>query len=230
MKTSLNILYEDNHIIAVNKFNNDLTHKDITRDLSLEEKIKHYIKNKYNKPGKVFLGTVHRLDRPVSGAVIFARTSKALSRLNKMLRENEISKKYWAIVKNKPPKKQDTIVNYLIKNQKQNKSYTYEKPVLKSKEAILEYQMITKSNNHYLLEINLITGRHHQIRTQLANINCPVKGDLKYGFSKANEDGSIHLHSREISFIHPVKKNLIKIIADPPKENILWRSFLNMIT
>ena len=225
MNTSLKILYEDNHIISVNKSNNDLTQKDITGDLTLVEKTKYYIKNKYNKPGEVFLGIVHRLDRPVSGAVIFAKTSKALSRLNKMLRENEISKKYWAIVKNKPPKNKDTLVNFLVKNHKQNKSYCYDKPVPNSKEAILEYQLITKSDNYYLLEINLITGRHHQIRAQLANINCPAKGDLKYGFPRSNNDGGIHLHSREISFIHPVKKNLVKIIADPPEEDTLWEIF-----
>lgn len=229
MNTSLKILYEDNHIISVNKFNNDLTQKDITGDLSLVEKTKHYIKDKYNKPGKVFLGIVHRLDRPVSGAVIFAKTSKALSRLNKMLRENEISKKYWVVVKNKPPKNKDTLVNFLVKNQKQNKSYCYNKPVSNSKDAILEYQLIAKSDNYYLLEINLITGRHHQIRTQLANINCPVKGDLKYGFPRSNEDGSIHLHSREICFKHPVKKDMVKIIANPPEDDILWKNFLETV-
>ncbi len=226
MSGPLNILYEDNHIISVNKSNNDLVQKDITGDLALDEKIKHYIKNKYNKPGDVYLGTVHRIDRPVSGAILFARTGKALSRLNKMLRENMIGKKYWAVVKNKPPKNQDTLVNYMVKNRKQNKSYCYDRPVPGSKEATLEYRLINRSDNYYFLEINLITGRHHQIRAQLANIDCPVKGDLKYGFSRSNENGGIHLHSREINFIHPVKKNRVSIIADPPEGDVLWNNLM----
>ncbi len=226
MSKPLNILYEDNHIIAVNKFVNDLVQKDITGDQALDDKLKEYIKKKYNKPGEVFLGVVHRIDRPVSGAILFARTSKALSRLNSMLRENIIGKKYWAVVKNKPPKDRDTLLNYMVKNQKQNKSYCYNRPVAGAREARLEYQIIRKLDNYYLLEINLITGRHHQIRAQLSHINCPVKGDLKYGFPRSNENGSIHLHSREIIFEHPVKKIQVRIIADPPEEDALWNSII----
>lgn len=226
MNRPLDILYEDNHIISVNKPNNDLVQKDITGDLTLDEKVRQYIKEKYNKPGDVYLGIVHRIDRPVSGAVIFARTSKALSRLNKMLRENMIGKKYWAVVKAKPPKKQDTLVSHMIKNQKQNKSYCHDRPVPGSREAILEYRLINRSDNYYLLEINLITGRHHQIRAQLAEINCPVKGDLKYGFPRSNDNGGIHLHSREITFVHPVKGNNIIITAKPPMEDNLWKSIM----
>jgi 23S rRNA pseudouridine1911/1915/1917 synthase len=175
MDSPLNILYEDNHIISVNKSNNDLVQKDITGDLALDDKVREYIRIKYSKPGDVFLGVVHRIDRPVSGAVLFARTSKTLGRLNKMLRENLVNKKYWAVVRNKPPQNQDMLVNYLVKNPKQNKSYCYDRSVPGSKEARLEYRIAAKSDNYYLLEINLITGRHHQIRAQLSHINCPFK-------------------------------------------------------
>lgn len=229
MSSPFNILYEDNHIIAVNKSNNKLIQKDITGDLPLDEVIKEYLKKKYNKKSEVFLGIIHRLDRPVSGAVIFAKTRNILSQLNKMLREGEIEKKYWAVVRNKPPKEEGKLVNYITKNQKQNKSYCHNEPLSKSREAILEYRLIGKSDNYYLLEINLITGRHHQIRAQLAHIDCPIKGDLKYGFSRSNINGGIHLHSREIKFVHPLNKKLIQIIADPPAEDTLWRSFINII-
>ena len=228
MSKPLDILYEDNHIIAVNKFTNDLVQKDITGDRALDDKLKEYIKNKCNKPGEVFLGVVHRIDRPVSGAVLFARTSKALSRLNRMLRENMIGKKYWAVVKNKPPKDRDTLINYLVKNQKQNKSYCYNRPLTGAREAKLEYRVIAKLDNYYLLEIMLITGRHHQIRAQLSHINCPVKGDLKYRFPRSNENGGIHLHSREIIFEHPVRKKPIIITADPPEDDILWKSIMQL--
>jgi len=229
MSSSFNILYEDNHIIAVNKLHNKLIQKDITGDLPLDEIVKEYLKNNYNKKSEVFLGIVHRLDRPVSGAVVFAKTRNILSRLNKLLREGEIKKKYWAVVKKKPPKAEDKLVNYIIKNQRQNKSYCHDEPLSKSREAILEYRLIGKSDNYYLLEINLITGRHHQIRAQLAYIDCPIKGDLKYGFSRSNTNGGIHLHSREIKFVHPVKKKLISIIADPPAEDVLWKSFMKIL-
>ena len=229
MSSPFNILYEDNHIIAVNKSNSKLIQKDITGDLPLDEIIKEYLKKKYNEKSEVFLGIIHRLDRPVSGAVIFAKTRNILSQLNKMLREGEIEKKYWAVVRNKPPKEEGKLVNYITKNQKQNKSYCYNEPFSKSREAILEYRLIGKSDNYYLLEINLITGRHHQIRAQLAYIDCPIKGDLKYGFSRSNINGGIHLHSREIKFVHPINKKLIQIIAEPPAEDTLWRSFINTI-
>ncbi len=219
------ILYEDNHIVAVNKSNNDLVQKDITGDISLDQKIKSYIKEKYNKPGEVFLGVTHRIDRPVSGVVLFARTSKALSRLNKMFHDGEIHKEYWAIVKNKPRKEEETLVNFMVKNTKQNKSYCYDKEVPGSKIARLTYRLLAHSDRYYLLGIELHTGRHHQIRSQLANINCPIKGDLKYGFPRSNDDGGISLHARRIQFIHPVKKIPVEIIANPPASEGIWEKF-----
>ena len=221
----MNILYEDNHIISINKQPSEIVQGDKTGDMPLTEKIKTYLKEKYNKPGNVFVGLAHRLDRPTSGVLVLARTSKALVRLNKMFQENEIQKTYWAVVNKKPPKQTDTLTNFLKKNQKQNKSYVYEKQVKGVKEASLTYELIANSDNFYLLEIKMHTGRHHQIRTQLAHIGCQIKGDLKYGFPRSNKDASIHLHARKISFIHPVSKQKISIIAEPPKDN-LWDFFV----
>ena len=220
------ILYEDNHIIAVNKTNSDLVQKDITGDVSLDQKVRTYVGEKYSKPGNVFLGVTHRLDRPVSGIVLFARTSKALSRLNKMFHDGEIQKEYRAIIKNKPRREEETLVNYMVKNARQNKSYCYDKEVPGSKLARLTYNLIARSDKYYLLSIELHTGRHHQIRSQLANINCPIKGDLKYGYPRSNEDGGISLHAYRIKFIHPVKKIPIEIIAKPPASELLWEKFI----
>lgn len=219
----MQVVYEDNHIIVVNKAASEIVQGDKTGDKPLSEIVKQYIKEKYEKPGNVFLGVTHRLDRPVSGLVIFAKTSKALSRLNEMFKKGEIKKTYWAIVKNAPPKQEDELLHYLVRNEKQNKSYAYDKEVKGSKKAILSYKCIAKSDNYYLLEINLQTGRHHQIRCQLAKINCPIKGDLKYGFSRSNTDGSISLHARKVSFLHPVSKEKIELEAPVP-ENKLWQS------
>lgn len=223
----LEILYEDNHIIAVNKKNSDIVQGDKTGATPLSEEVKSYIKKKYNKPGDVFLGVPHRIDRPVSGVVLFARTSKALARLNKMFQEHdeEISKKYWAIVGNLPPQDNGTLIHYMIKDSEKNKSYAYEKEKKGSKKAILEYKLIGHSQRYYLLEIKLCTGRHHQIRCQLAKIGCPIKGDLKYGFPRSNENGGISLHAREISFIHPVSKERVTIAATPPLNDTLWKEF-----
>jgi 23S rRNA pseudouridine1911/1915/1917 synthase len=224
----MEILYEDNHIIAVNKAVSDIVQVDKTGDLSLEEKLKLYIKEKYNKPGDVFLGVVHRIDRPVSGVVLFARTSKALARLNAMFQEKSVEKVYWAVVKNKPPEETGTLTHYITRNTKQNKSFCHSTEQPSSKKAILHYKTLLKSDNYYLLEINLETGRHHQIRAQLSTIGCPIKGDLKYGFARSNPDGGISLHSRKVTFIHPVKGEEIIIIANPPKDN-LWDSLLALI-
>ena len=224
-KENLEVLYEDNHLCIVNKKAGDITQGDKTGDKPLNDVVKEYIKEKYNKPGNVFLGTVHRLDRPTSGIIIFARTSKALERLNKMLREKEIQKTYWAIVKNAPKKQSDTLIDFLKKNHKNNKSYVQKKEVEGSKKAILHYLTLKKLDNYSLLEINLETGRHHQIRCQLANISSPIKGDLKYGFNRSNKDGSIHLHARKINFIHPVSKEKIEIKAHTPKY-VIWNTCL----
>ncbi len=224
MPEPLNILFEDNHIIAVSKTSHDLVQKDATGDLSLDNMIRQFLKEKYAKPGDVFLGVVHRLDRPVTGAVLFARTSKALTRLTTMFREGKISKTYWAVVKNKPPKESDRLVHHLVRNAKQNKSYCNEVAKAGSKEAALSYKIIGKSDNYYLLEVNLETGRHHQIRAQLAHIGCPIKGDLKYGFPRSNPDGGISLHARKIRFVHPVTKKDVEITAAVPEGDI-WNAF-----
>lgn len=223
----LEILYEDNHIIAVNKKNSDIVQGDKTGDTPLSEEVKAYIKKKYNKPGDVYLGLPHRIDRPVSGVVLFARTSKALTRLNKMFQEHdeEITKKYWAIVGNLPPQDNGTLIHYMIKDSVKNKSYAYDKEKKGSKKAILEYQLIGRSKKYYMLEIKLCTGRHHQIRCQLAKIGCPIKGDLKYGSPRSNENGGISLHAREISFVHPVTKERITVTAIPPLTDTLWKEF-----
>jgi len=218
------ILFEDNHLIILNKRPSDIVQGDKTGDEPLSEVLKHYVKRKYDKPGEVFLGVVHRLDRPVSGALIFARTSKALTRLNIMLRDGLIHKTYWAVVKNKPPQPEDHLIQYLTRNSEKNKSFVHDKPVPDSQKAELIYKVIGKSDGYYLLEINLLTGRHHQIRAQLAALGCPVKGDLKYGYPRSNHGGFIHLHARSIEFMHPVKKELFKVIAPPPQDK-LWDFF-----
>jgi 23S rRNA pseudouridine1911/1915/1917 synthase len=216
------VVYEDNHIIIVNKSASEIVQGDKTGDISLIDKLKSYIKEKYAKPGQVFLGTVHRLDRPVSGLVIFAKTSKALSRLNELFKNGEIKKTYWAIVKNCPKESSGELVHWLLKNEKQNKSYAYDHEVHGSKKAILDYHIIGRSERYYLLEVNLHTGRHHQIRCQLAKIGCPIKGDLKYGAQRSNPDGSISLHARRIQFIHPISKKTIDITAPVPEDKF-WK-------
>jgi 23S rRNA pseudouridine1911/1915/1917 synthase len=225
----MEILFEDNHIIAVNKKISDIVQGDKTGDEPLSEKVKSYIKKKYDKPGAVYLGVTHRLDRPVSGALLFARTSKALTRLNEMFLQKEIKKTYWAIVKEKPEKDADTINHYLVRDQKKNKSFAYNKEMKNSKLASLSYKIVASSDNYYLLEVDLHTGRHHQIRSQLAKIGCPIKGDLKYGFPRSNPDGGISLHSRRIEFIHPVKKEKISVVANPPEDS-LWKYFISILS
>ena len=222
-KVNLQILHEDNHIIVVNKRVGDIVQGDKTGDKPLSEVVKEYIKEKYNKPGDVFLGVVHRLDRPTTGIVVFAKTSKALERLNTMFSTRETKKTYWAIVKNQPPKTEDTLTHFLKRNPKNNTSKAHLKEVPESKKAILDYKIVQKLDNYYVLEINLHTGRHHQIRAQLTAIGCPIKGDLKYGFDRSNQDGGIHLHARKLAFIHPVSKENIEIIAPTPNE-VLWKS------
>lgn len=220
---NLEVLYEDNHLIIVNKKSGDIAQGDKTGDAPLSDIVKSYIKEKYNKPGNVFLGVVHRLDRPTTGVIIFARTSKALERLNKMLRDKQIDKTYWAIVKNKPEKSEDTLTNYLKKNPKNNKSTAYKQEKEGSKRAVLHYKLLKSLDNYHLLEVDLETGRHHQIRCQLSAIGSPIKGDLKYGFDRSNKDGSIHLHARKIEFLHPVSKEQISVIAPTPNDPI-WNA------
>ncbi len=224
-KNNLQVLYEDNHIIIVNKRAGDIVQGDKTGDKPLSDVVKEYIKDKYNKPGNVYLGTVHRLDRPTTGLVIFAKTSKVLPRLNNLFLSKDIKKTYWALVKNQPPKQEDTLVNWLKKNPKNNKSAAYSKEIKDSKKAILHYKIIKTLDSYFLLEINLETGRHHQIRAQLSNIGCPIKGDLKYGFDRSNKDASISLHAKHIEFIHPVKKEPITIDAPLPND-ALWHACL----
>ncbi|MBN1463245.1 MAG: RluA family pseudouridine synthase [Paludibacteraceae bacterium] len=222
------ILYEDNHLIAINKTCSDLVQGDKTGDNTLPDRIKAYLKDKYNKPGNVFCGVTHRLDRPTSGVVIFAKTSKALARLNELFKTHEVKKTYWAIVKETPQQAAATLKHYLVRNEQQNKSYAYDLPRVDAKEAVLSYTTLAKSDNYCLLEVNLETGRHHQIRCQLAKIGCPIKGDLKYGFARSNPDGGISLHARKIEFIHPVSKEKIIITAPVPKNN-LWKAFEKML-
>ena len=224
-KQNLQVLYEDNHIIIVNKKVGDIVQGDKTGDTPLSEIVKEYIKEKFNKPGAVFLGVVHRLDRPTSGIILFARTSKALERLNKMFRDKKISKTYWAVVKNLPTKKKDTLTHFLKKNPKNNKSTVYNKEIQGSKKAILHYSIFKSLDNYHLLEIDLETGRHHQIRAQLSYINSPIKGDLKYGFDRSNKNGGIHLHARKIQFLHPVKKEEI-ILEAPVPNDVIWKACL----
>lgn len=222
---NLLVIYEDNHLIAINKRPGDIVQGDKTGDVPLSDVVKEYIKIKYNKPGNVYLGVAHRLDRPTSGIVVFAKTSKALPRLNKLFAEKDAKKTYWAVVKNQPPKQKDLLTHWLKRNTKQNKSYANTKEVPESKKAILSYTVAKKLDNYFLLEIDLHTGRHHQIRAQLTAIGCVIKGDLKYGADRSNKDGSIHLHARKLSFIHPVKKEAITILAEPPNEPI-WNACL----
>ena len=224
----LEIVYEDNHLIIVNKKPGDIVQGDKTGDRTLADDVKTYIKEKYQKSGEVFLGIAHRLDRPTSGIVIFARTSKALTRINKMFAEKEIKKTYIAIVDKAPPKITDTITHYLVRNRKQNKSYANDKVVSNSKKAILTYETISESERYFLLNIKLHTGRHHQIRAQLAKIGCRIKGDLKYGFPRSNPDGGICLHAYKTEFVHPVKKETIILTAKPPKDK-LWDYFISKI-
>ncbi len=220
----LEILFEDNHIIAVNKRPGDIVQGDKTGNATLADMVREYIKDKYKKPGEVFLGVVHRIDRPVSGVVIFARTSKALSRLNELFREKKILKTYWAVVKNKPPSDSGTLIHYLKKDEIKNKSKAYETEVKGSQRSWLDYRLMGKSENYYLLEINPHTGRHHQIRAQLAAIGCPIKGDLKYGSERSNENASIHLHSRITEFFHPIRKENIRLKASTPRDPV-WDYF-----
>ena len=220
----MDILFEDNHLLIINKRPGELSQLDKTGDNSVLEKYKLYLKKKHNKKGNVFLGLVNRLDRPTSGVLILAKTSKALSRMNKMLVEKKILKKYLAIVEKKPIRKKNTLINFLKKNQKQNKSFIVDQTTKDSKKAILHYKTLKELDNYSLLEISLETGRHHQIRVQLSNIGCSIKGDLKYGSKRSNSDKSICLHANEISFIHPVSKNEIKIKANTPQNNI-WKGF-----
>ncbi|WP_306350442.1 RluA family pseudouridine synthase [Flavobacterium sp. '19STA2R22 D10 B1'] len=219
-KSNIQILHEDNHIIIVNKRVGDIVQGDKTGDKPLSEVVKEFIKDKYNKPGEVFLGVVHRLDRPTSGIVLFAKTSKALTRLNDLFKNRETQKTYWAIVKNKPSKAEDSLIHYLKRNEKNNTSKAHTKEVPESKVAHLDYKIFKELNNYYALEIDLHTGRHHQIRAQLSAIGSPIKGDLKYGFDRSNPDGGIHLHARKLVFTHPVTKEVIKIIAPTPKDPI----------
>lgn len=220
----MTVVYEDNHIIVVNKTASEIVQADKTGDTPLSETVKQYLKEKYQKPGNVFLGVTHRLDRPVSGLVIFAKTSKALTRLNEMFRAGEVKKTYWAVVKNAPKESEGELVHFLVRNEKQNKSYAYDKEVSNSKKAVLDYRLIGRSDNYYLLEVDLKTGRHHQIRCQLAKMGCPIKGDLKYGSPRSNPDGSICLHARRVRFVHPVSKELIELKAPLPEGN-LWKGF-----
>lgn len=222
-KENLQVLHEDNHIIVVNKRVGDIVQGDKTGDKPLSEVVKEYIKEKYNKPGEVFLGVVHRLDRPTTGIVVFARTSKALTRLNELFSKRETQKTYWAIVKNKPPKDNDTLIHYLKRNEKNNTSKAHLKEIPESKKASLDYTVFKKLDNYFALEINLHTGRHHQIRAQLAAIGSPIKGDLKYGFDRSNPDGGIHLHARKLVFVHPVTKESLEIIAPTPNE-VIWKA------
>ena len=223
MKNHLEILFEDNHLIAVNKKPGELVQGDKTGDVSLDTRIKQYIKKKYNKPGDVFLGVVHRIDRPVSGVVVFARTGKALARMNSLFRDKEVNKTYWCIVKEMPRPEEATLKHYLVKKESRNKSYAYDRPQKGTKEAILDYRLISRSDNYYLLEVLLHTGRHHQIRCQLAKIGSPVRGDLKYGYPRSNKDGSISLHARSLEFDHPVRKEPV-ILEAPVPDDPLWQA------
>jgi 23S rRNA pseudouridine1911/1915/1917 synthase len=222
-KENLQVIYEDNHLIVVNKRVGDIVQADKTKDKPLSEVVKEYIKDKYDKPGAVFLGVVHRLDRPTTGIVVFARTSKALTRMNELFSSRETQKTYWAVVKNKPLNKEDKLVHYIKRNEKNNTSKAHLKEVPESKLASLEYKTIKELTNYTALEINLHTGRHHQIRAQLSAIGSPIKGDLKYGFERSNPDGGIHLHARKLVFIHPVTKDPVVLVAPVPEE-VIWKA------
>lgn len=219
----MNVVYEDNHIIIVNKQSGEIVQGDKTGDTPLSDIVKQYIKEKYNKPGNVFLGVVHRLDRPVSGLVVFAKTSKALSRLNEMFRTGDVHKTYWAIVKKNDIAPEATLTDWLTRNERQNKSYAHNREVPGAKKAVLSYKVRSMSDNYMLLEVRLMTGRHHQIRCQLAHMGCPIKGDLKYGSPRSNPDGSISLMSRRVEFVHPVSKETIAVEAPVPNDR-LWQA------
>lgn len=233
MKTSVpissRILHEDNHLIIVNKLPSEIVQGDKTGDTPLSEDVKEYIRKKYNKPGNVFTGVIHRIDRPVSGAVAMAKTGKALTRMNDLVKKRGIKKIYWAIVQNRPKLPEAELIHYLIRNPLKNKSVAHDKEKADSKQGILSYKLIGESSKYFLLEIELKTGRHHQIRAQLAAIGCPIKGDLKYGARRSNKDSSISLHARSLEFIHPVKKDVLKIVAPPPS-NPLWNFFVENYT
>jgi 23S rRNA pseudouridine1911/1915/1917 synthase len=224
----IEILYEDNHLLAVNKKSSDLSQGDATGDISLDSEIKAYLSKKYNKPGDVFLGVVHRLDRPVGGVILYARTSKALRRLNEMFKAREVRKTYLAIVGERPPEDEATITHFLKKNEKLNKVFVYDNQVKGSQQASLSYKLTGRSERYFLLEIELHSGRHHQIRAQLAKIGCPVKGDLKYGYPRSNSDGSINLFARKLELVHPVKKEKI-IITAPLPETDVWKYFIDLV-
>lgn len=223
--SNLEVLFEDNHLIAVNKKPGDIVQGDKTGDVPLSEIVKEYIKLRYDKPGKVFLGVTHRIDRPTSGVVVFARTSKALARMNAIFAKKEARKIYWAIVKNRPEQESGTLIHWLVRNPKQNKSYAWPQERMDGKKAILDYINLRQLERYYVLEITLKTGRHHQIRAQLSAIGSPIKGDLKYGFDRSNANGSIHLHARELSFVHPVNGETVQYIAPPP-DDPLWNACL----
>jgi 23S rRNA pseudouridine1911/1915/1917 synthase len=224
---SIVILYEDNHLIAVKKLPGEIVQADKTGDETLADKVKEYIKLKYNKPGDVFLGIIHRIDRPVGGVVVFARTSKALIRMNKQFQDKLIEKTYWAVVDERPPFEKGELINWMKKNQQKNKSRAYDQEVKESKKAELSYELIGRSRNYYYLQINPKTGRHHQIRVQLSNAGCCIKGDVKYGANRTNKDGSIHLFARSVTFNHPIKKESMTITANPPIDP-LWNEFINL--
>lgn len=227
--TEADILFEDNHIIVVNKKPSQIVQGDKTGDKPLSELVKDFLKEKYNKPGNVFAGVVHRLDRPVSGVVVFAKTSKALSRLNELFKTRAVTKTYWAVVKNKPPQIEGHLIHYMIKNEAKNMSKAFKEARDGALKAELDYKILASSDNYHLLEVTPLTGRHHQIRVQLSSMGCPIKGDLKYGFDRSNKDASIHLHARKLSFIHPVKNEQIEIIATPPDE-ALWNYFNQQVS
>ncbi len=224
----MEVVYEDNHIIIVNKQSGEIVQGDKTGDRPLSETVKEYIKVKYHKPGNVFLGVVHRLDRPVSGLVVFAKTSKALARLNEMFRKGDVHKTYWAIVKNIPTQSEAELNNWIVRNEKQNKSYAYDHEVKNSKNARLRYSVLARTDRYTLLEVHLMTGRHHQIRCQLSHMGCPIKGDLKYGFPRSNSDGSISLMAKRIEFVHPVSKDAIQVEAPTPSD-ALWKALAESI-
>lgn len=224
--SSLDVIYEDNHLIVINKKTGDIVQGDKTGDTPLSDFVKAYIKEKYNKPGEVYLGTIHRLDRPTSGIVIFAKTSKALSRMNELFKSKKVQKTYWAVTENTPNPKTGKLIDYLKKNEKQNKSYASKTEVNGSKISELDYEVKGVGDRYTFVEVKPKTGRHHQIRVQLANMGCIIKGDLKYGAKRSNKDGSIHLLARQVEFIHPVKKEKLVITAEPPKGDALWDAFL----
>lgn len=223
------IIYEDNHLIIINKRSSEIVQGDKTGDMPLSEKVKNFLKQRDNKPGNVFCGVCHRLDRPVSGIVIFAKTSKALSRMNELFRDKTITKTYWAVVKNKPPQLKQRLTHYLIKNEQANKSKAFDTEKPGTLKAELEYELLGSISNYHLLQINLFTGRHHQIRAQLSAIGCPIKGDLKYGFDRSNSNASIHLHSYKTEFIHPIKLEKISVTCKPDITDVVWKELVKLV-